>query len=67
MIDCNNCTHLDITEKTQDELFMFGYKKSMFPHWCNKYNRRLFHKPYNEPMIHPCDECMKEMEANNGT
>ena len=62
LIDCNDCLHLSMTEKAQNELCAAGHDKSMIPHYCTKYNRRVFHKPYDEPMLHPCDECTKEME-----
>ena len=64
MIDCNTCPHLNVTEEQQDRFWMMGNKKSMFPHICKKYNKRVLHYPYQEPMIHPCDECIKEKENN---
>ena len=61
-IDCNVCQHLHITEREQNIIKQRG---NVFePHYCTKYNKRVIHYPYNEPMIHPCDECIKEKENN---
>lgn len=62
MIDCNTCPHLNITEEQQERFWRVTKKKAMFPHICLKYNKRVLHYPYYEPMIHPCDECIKEKE-----
>lgn len=61
--DCNACKYLKITEEEQNFIKQRG--NTFVPHWCLKYNKRVFHKPYHEPMIHPCDECIKEKENNN--
>ena len=65
MIDCNTCPHLIFTEEQQERLWRASKKKALFPHMCSKYNQRVLHYPYDEPMIHPCDECIKEKENNN--
>lgn len=62
MIDCNNCPHLNITEEQQERLWRASKKKTMLPHMCNKYNQRVLHYPYREPMIHPCQQCEEEKE-----
>lgn len=62
MIDCNNCPHLSITEEQQERLWRTTNKKAMPPHMCTKYNQRLLHYPYEEPMIHPCQQCEEEKE-----
>ena len=31
------------------------------PHICKKYRKRVFHYPYIHPLIHPCEECKKEV------
>lgn len=58
--DCNNCPHLNITEEQQHYLMITTGTKSMPPHICTKYNERVLHFPYREPMIHPCPQCEKE-------
>lgn len=60
MIDCNTCIHLIITEVEQNFIKQRG--NTFAPHICSKYNKRVLHYPYEEPMIHPCDECIKEKE-----
>lgn len=62
MIDCNSCLHLTTTEEQQERFWRLTKKKVMLPHICSKYNQRVRHYPYYEPMIHPCEECIKEME-----
>ena len=62
MIDCNDCSHLSITEEQQHRLWRVTGKKSMLPHICTKYNERVLHYPYREPMIHPCQQCEEEKE-----
>lgn len=62
MTDCNNCPHLSITEEQQHRLWRATSKKSMLPHICTKYNERVLHYPYREPMIHPCKQCEEEKE-----
>lgn len=64
MIDCNNCPHLSITEEQQYRLWRAAGKMAMLPHICTKYNERVFHYPYREPMIHPCPQCEYEKENN---
>jgi hypothetical protein len=63
MIDCNNCPHLNITEEQQERLWRASKKKTMLLHMCTKYDQRVFHYPYREPMIHPCQEC-EEVKEN---
>ena len=65
MIDCNNCPHLNITEEQQEHLWKLSKKKAMFQHICTKYNQRVLHCPYREPMIHPCRQCEKSMNGAN--
>lgn len=60
MTDCNNCYYLYMTEAHQEHLWRATNKKVIFPHTCLKYNQRVFHYPYREPMIHPCPQCEKE-------
>ena len=62
MIDCNDCPYLSITEEQQERMWRMGKRKAMFPHICQKYNERVLHYPYIEPMIHPCRQCEKEKE-----
>jgi hypothetical protein len=62
MIACNTCQHLHITEREQNLIKQRG--NAFAPHYCKKYNKRVLHYPYKEPMIHPCDECIKEKENN---
>lgn len=53
---CNDCDFLNITEDEQNKL-----KRStgtIFQHFCIKYNKRVIHAPYSEPLIHPCDDCI---------
>ena len=61
MIDCNNCSYLSITEEQQIHMWKLTKKKVIFPHIYTKYNQKVLHYPYREPMIHPCREC-KEKE-----
>ena len=61
MIDCNDCPHLIVTEAQQEHLWKISKKKVMFPHICSKYNRRVLHYPYREPMICPCRQCEEDM------
>ena len=63
MIDCNTCPHLLYTEDHQKFIWRASKKQIMIPHTCLKYNQRVLHCPYDEPMIHPCDECIKEKES----
>lgn len=65
MIDCNDCPHLNLTEAGQDYLWRLSNKKGKFPHICTKYNQRVLHYPYREPMIHPCRQCKEEKESHN--
>lgn len=62
MIDCNNCPYISITEEQQERLWKTSKKKTMLPHMCTKYDQRVFHYPYEEPMIHPCQQCEEEKE-----
>jgi hypothetical protein len=62
MIDCNNCPHLNITEVQQHRLWKTSGKRIMISHTCMKYDQRVFHYPYREPMIHPCQQCEEEKE-----
>ena len=63
MIDCNNCSHLSITEETQDYLKKAVGKSALYPHLCMKYNKRVYHWG-DEPMIHPCPQCEEERRIN---
>ena len=65
MIDCNNCPHLSITEEQQERLWRAAGKMAMLPHVCTKYNERVLHYPYREPMIHPCKQCEEERRITN--
>ena len=65
MIDCNDCHHLNITEEQQEYMWKITKKMAIFPHICTKYNQRVLHYPYREPMIHPCRQCEKEKENRN--
>ena len=56
--DCNDCEFLSIIEKDQNDLRKLGYDYT--PHICNKYDKRVLHFPYQQPFIHPCEECEKE-------
>lgn len=67
MIDCNDCPHLNITEEQQERMWRISKRKAMFPHICRKYNQRVLHYPYREPMIHPCRQCEKEKESTYET
>ena len=51
---CNDCKCLNINEDEQN--YLKEQVGHIYPHLCKKYNRRLFHYPYVEPMIHPCEE-----------
>ena len=62
MIDCNDCPHLNITEK-QQTIIHRGTGRNFVPHICMKYKERVLHYPYREPMIHPCPQCEKEKES----
>lgn len=62
MTDCNNCPCLSITEEQQYRMWIATGKKSMLPHMCTKYNQRVLHYPYREPMIHPCQQYEEEKE-----
>lgn len=63
MIDCNDCPHLNITEEQQEHMWRISKRMAMFPHICIKYNQRVLHYPYREPMIHPCKQCEEESEC----
>jgi hypothetical protein len=63
MIDCNDCPHLNITEEQQEHFWKVT--KNIFPHICRKYNERVLHCPYREPMIHPCPQCEESMKIAN--
>lgn len=65
MIDCNICPYLSITEEQQERLWRASGKKAMLPHICTKYNERVLHYPYQEPIIHPCKQCEKEKNIEN--
>lgn len=67
MIDCNDCPYLNITEEQQEHMWRISKRKAMFPHICTKYNQRVLHYPYYEPMIHPCRQCEKEKESTYET
>lgn len=53
---CNDCKCLNINEDEQN--YLKEQVGHIYPHICKKYNRRLSHYPYVEPMIHPCEECL---------
>ena len=55
---CNNCEFLNINEKEQNAIKERG--DGCPPHICTKYNKRVFHFPYPQPFICPCEECEKE-------
>ena len=63
MIDCNDCPHLNITEEQQEHFWKVT--KNILPHICQKYNERVLHCPYREPMIHPCPQCEESMKIAN--
>lgn len=61
MVDCNNCKHLNITEREQTN------KKEN--HICLKYNKRVFHNANtikHEKMIYPCLDCLNDSYSNYG-
>ena len=55
---CNKCEYLSINEFEQDYIVKHG--GNLHLHICTKYNKRVLHYPYKEPLIHPCEECLKE-------
>lgn len=55
---CNNCKYLSINEFEQNYITEQG--GGLYPHICTKYKKRVLHYPYKEPLIHPCEECLKE-------
>ena len=61
MIDCNDCPYLNITEK-QQIMIQRGTGRNFVPHICMKYEERVLHYLYREPMIHPCRQCEEEKE-----
>ena len=67
MTDCNNCPHLSITEEQQHRIWKAAGKIAMLPHICTKYNVRVLHYPYREPMIYPCSQCEEERRINYDT
>lgn len=52
---CNGCEFLNIDEYEQD--LIKEKCGDCPPHICKKYNKRITYFPYNEPYIHPCEEC----------
>ena len=60
MIDCNNCKHLNVTEKQQTD------KKEH--HICLKYNKRVFHDSYTirevTEKLYPCWNCWNDEYIN---
>lgn len=63
-MDCNECSNLLFDEEEQD--YLKSAIKYTVPHWCEKYQKRVFHHPYKEPRIHPCRECLTEREKTMG-
>lgn len=50
---CNNCKFLSLTEEKQNK-----YKLNKKNHYCNLYNKTIFHKEYH-PKLPRLDECMR--------
>lgn len=63
MIYCNDCPYLSITEEQQEHMWIISKRKIILPHICRKYNQRVLHCPYREPMIHPCYQCEESMKS----
>lgn len=63
MIDCNDCRHLNITEKEQTD--------NKENHICLKYNKRVFHNSYmireNTEKLYPCWNCWNDSYINYET
>ena len=60
-MDCNDCEHLMITERQQNELKTDGF--GFAPHICMKYDKRVFHRiqsRFHSGYLYPCEECEKE-------
>ena len=55
---CNRCEYLNINEAQQNK--MEKQCGCLLWHYCKKYNKRLFHFPFKEPYITPCQECIDE-------
>lgn len=59
-IDCNNCCHLNISEKEQNKLKTKG---KIEPHICLKFSKRVLHNANtkaHDPYLYPCTECVAE-------
>lgn len=66
-VDCNDCYHLSITEKEQTRLKSEG--KPLRLHVCLKYNKTVYHRARtqeHDSYLYPCDECVAEMNRNDG-
>lgn len=63
MINCNNCMHIDFTEKEQHELGL----KEVPGHKCTLYKRFVFHGNNHNGKdfcIKPCTECLLDANSN---
>ena len=64
-IDCNDCRHLNISEREQNKLKAAGKIK---PHICLKFGKKVFHnaKTINhDPYLYPCAECVAQMSRKD--
>lgn len=65
MKNCNACEFVNITESEQNLLKQkLGFTP---PHICKKYNKRVIHYPFPQPMIHPCKECIADGKESEDT
>lgn len=58
--DCNNCSHISLTENNQRE------NNLIMPHVCTKYMTQCWHnsQDINAYMLYPCDKCKNDSYIN---